>query len=75
MKKIMSINAGSSSLKFQLINMPEEEVITKGVIERIGLKGAVFNMKIDGNKIKEELVINNHSDAVKILLNKLKEYT
>jgi len=74
MKKIMSINAGSSSLKFQLINMPAEEVITKGIIERIGLKDAAFNMKIDGKKINEVLVINNHSDAVKILLNKLKEY-
>ncbi|MBN2221549.1 MAG: hypothetical protein JW708_05020, partial [Vallitaleaceae bacterium] len=37
MAKIMSINAGSSSLKYQLLQMPEEVVITKGVIERIGL--------------------------------------
>ena len=74
MKKIISINAGSSSLKFQLIKMPEEYVITKGVIERIGLDDAVFNMKINGKKIKETHVINNHSEAVKILLAKLKEF-
>jgi len=74
MKKIMSINAGSSSLKFQLLSMPEEKVITKGVIERIGFSKAMFNMSINGNKVKEVLAIYNHSDAVRILLSKLKEY-
>lgn len=74
MKKIIAINAGSSSLKYQLIKMPEETVITKGVIERIGLENAAFNMKIDGKKIKEVHEINNHSDAVRILLDKLKEF-
>ena len=42
MTKIIAINAGSSSLKFQLFEMPEEKVITKGLIERIGLKNSVF---------------------------------
>lgn len=38
MSKVMAINAGSSSLKFQLFEMPSEKVITKGIVERIGLK-------------------------------------
>src|SRR5699024_11735697 len=44
MKKIMSINAGSSSLKFKLFAMPEEQVLAKGIVERIGHKNAVFHM-------------------------------
>ena len=42
MSKIIAINAGSSSLKFQLFEMPSEEVITKGLIERIGLRRFCF---------------------------------
>jgi len=72
--KIMSINAGSSSLKFQLLQMPEKIVITKGVVERIGLKNGIFSMDIDGEKVKEVFEIENHNDAVRILLSKLKEY-
>lgn len=74
MSKIMSINAGSSSLKFQLLNMPEETIITKGVVERIGLEDGVFNMKLNGEKIEVVQEIKDHSQAVRILLDKLKEY-
>ena len=42
MSKIMAVNAGSSSLKFQLLEMPEETVITQGVIERIGMDDAII---------------------------------
>ncbi len=42
LQKIMAINAGSSSLKFQLFSMPDEQVITKGMIERIGKQDAFF---------------------------------
>ena len=42
MVKVMAINAGSSSLKFQLINMPSEEVITSGIVERIGLEAVSY---------------------------------
>lgn len=52
MSKILAINAGSSSLKFQLIEMPEEEVITKGLVERIGLNDGVFTISVNGEKIK-----------------------
>ena len=44
MSKIMAINAGSSSLKFQLFEMPSENVITKGLVERIGMKDSVFTI-------------------------------
>ncbi|EAC6937438.1 acetate kinase, partial [Listeria monocytogenes] len=53
MHKIMAINAGSSSLKFQIFTMPGEEVLVKGLIERIGLPDAIFNMSFQNKKIKE----------------------
>nr|WP_295969864.1 acetate kinase [uncultured Bacillus sp.] len=71
MAKIIAINAGSSSLKFQLFEMPSEEVITKGLIERIGLKDSVFNITVNGDKQKEILDIPDHNVAVKLLLSKL----
>ncbi|MDA0871980.1 MAG: acetate kinase, partial [Firmicutes bacterium] len=40
---ILSVNAGSSSLKFQVLVMPEERVLTSGIIERIGFEEAVFS--------------------------------
>jgi acetate kinase len=69
--KIIAINAGSSSLKFQLFEMPSEEVITKGLIERIGLKDSIFNITVNGEKIEEISDIPNHDVAVKMLLDKL----
>lgn len=50
MTKVMAINSGSSSLKFKLFNMPEETVITEGMIERIGSVDAVFSIKYQGEK-------------------------
>lgn len=71
MAKVIAINAGSSSLKFQLFEMPSEEVITKGLIERIGLNDAVFNITVNDEKIKEVTDIPDHGVAVKLLLEKL----
>lgn len=71
MSKIIAINAGSSSLKFQLFEMPSEEVITKGIVERIGLKDSIFTISVNGDKKKEVTDIPNHDVAVKILLDKL----
>ncbi len=71
MAKIIAINAGSSSLKFQLFNMPSEDVICKGLIERIGLNEGVFNIEANGEKMKEILNIPDHDFAVKLLLDKL----
>ncbi len=71
MKKIMAVNAGSSSLKFQLLEMPEEKLITSGIVERIGMKHSVFAIKVNGEKLEETLEIEDHGVAVNILLNKL----
>jgi acetate kinase len=73
MNKIMAVNAGSSSLKFQLLEMPEEKLITSGIVERIGMKSSVFAIKVNGKKIEETSDIANHAEAVNILLNKLIE--
>ncbi len=67
--KILAINAGSSSLKFQLLEMPSEDVLTEGVVERIGFEDAIFGAKANGEKVKNILAINDHSVAVKMLLN------
>ncbi|WP_019152647.1 acetate kinase [Robertmurraya massiliosenegalensis] len=74
MSKIMAINAGSSSLKFQLIEMPAETVITKGIVERIGLNESTFSILVDGQMKKEILEISNHEIAVKILLEQFIHY-
>jgi acetate kinase len=71
MSKIIAINAGSSSLKFQLFEMPNEEVITKGLIERIGLNDSVFSITVNGEKQTETTDIPNHEVAVELLLSKL----
>jgi acetate kinase len=71
MSKILAINAGSSSLKFQLIEMPEENVLTKGLVERIGLSESIFGIEVNGEKDKVVKDIADHEEAVKILLGKL----
>lgn len=69
--KIISINAGSSSLKFSLFNMDDESVIASGVFERIGIDGSCYTIKFNGEKYKEEVPLKTHADAVNILLDKL----
>ncbi|WP_093728263.1 acetate kinase [Terribacillus halophilus] len=71
MSNILAINAGSSSLKFQLIRMPEEEVKAVGLVERIGLKDSIFTIKFNGEKDETTKDIENHEEAVKMLLEKL----
>lgn len=71
MSKTISINAGSSSLKWQLYKMPEEEVIAKGLIERIGLTDGISTVKFNGQSEFETTDIPNHTVAVKILLEDL----
>ena len=73
MFKIMAVNAGSSSLKFQLLEMPEETVITEGLFEKIGLEDPHFKIKYKGIKEEEDVQIKNHSDAVAMLLQVLVE--
>lgn len=70
--KVLSVNAGSSSLKFQAYEMPEEKVLIKGLFERIGLDGR-YTIKINGQKIEKEVTLKDHEDAVKILIDQLLE--
>ena len=74
MTKIISVNAGSSSLKFQLFEMPQEEVLTSGVFERIGLEEGIFTIKVNGEKKVVKEPIPDHTKAVEMLLNALVEY-
>ena len=69
--KILSINAGSSSLKLQMYEMPEEKVLISGTFERIGIGGSFYTIKINGEKIKKEKELKNHSDAVETLIQEL----
>ena len=71
--KILSVNAGSSSLKFQMYEMPEEKVLISGVFERIGIGNSFYTIKLNGEKIKKERELSNHEEAVKILTDELLE--
>ena len=74
MSKTISINAGSSSLKWQLYEMPAEKVIAKGLIERIGLKDSISTVKFDSRAEKQILDIDDQTQAVKILLDDLMRF-
>lgn len=69
--KIIAINAGSSSLKFQLLAMPQGEMICQGLIERIGMANARVTMKTSAQKWQETAPIADHREAVTLLLDKL----
>lgn len=70
--KILVINAGSSSLKYQLIDMDGEKVLAKGVCDRIGIPGSVIKHKThDGRSIEKEVVMKNHLEAIQQLISVL----
>ena len=69
--KILTVNAGSSSLKFTLFEMPEEKVIASGLFEKIGLNGSSYTIKYNGEKITKEYDLKDHAVAVKKLMNEL----
>ena len=71
MTNVLAINAGSSSLKFQLIHMADEKVLAQGLIERIGLGDSVFTMEVKDKKKEYIVDITDHEEAVKQLLSKL----
>jgi acetate kinase len=60
MMNILVINSGSSSIKYQLIQMPNKQVICSGLVERIGLNNAQIHFKTKDNVIKKEIDIPNH---------------
>ena len=69
--KVLSVNAGSSSLKFQMYEMPQEKVLISGLFERIGIDGGLYTIKINGEKIKKEADLKDHGVAVQILCDEL----
>lgn len=69
--KILVINAGSSSLKYQLINIETEEVLAKGNVERIGIKGGLLTHKAGGKTYVIEKEIKDHTEAIQLVLNEL----
>jgi len=71
--KIIAVNAGSSSLKFQLLDMPSENVIISGIVERIGINNSIIKIKLNGDKLVELVEVKNHSVAVDLVLKKLLE--
>ncbi len=71
MTKIIAMNAGSSSFKFQLFEMPEEVEVAKGLVERIGLSNGIFSVTVDGEKKVQERDFANHEDAVDAMLDEL----
>ena len=68
--KILVINAGSSSLKYQLIDMETQDVMAKGLCERIGIDGKLKHEK-NGEKFEFDLPLNDHSDAIAAVLKSL----
>lgn len=72
--KILVINSGSSSLKFTAFKMPEENVLMSGYFERIGLDNSFYTLKVNGEKIKKELDLTTHKEAIDVLIKELFEY-
>ncbi len=69
--KILIVNAGSSSLKYQLVNMDTEETLAKGLIERIGIEGSKLTQKVNGEKHIVEAPMNDHVAATKYMIEAL----
>lgn len=72
--KILSVNAGSSSLKFKMYEMPEEKELISGVFERIGTEESFYSIKINGEKIKNQKFLQDHKVAFATLVEELKEH-
>lgn len=74
MSKVIAVNAGSSSLKFKLFEMPQEKVICSGLLERIGLEKGNFVFKMNGEKFEKQVDLPDHEVAVKYLVESLLEH-
>ena len=69
--KIMAVNAGSSSLKFKLYDMPSEKVICKGIADRIGHEDGIFKIESEKGEKKITVALPDHAVAVQLLLDNL----
>ncbi|WP_298502441.1 acetate kinase [uncultured Maribacter sp.] len=68
---VFILNAGSSSIKYQLIRMPSEDVICQGIVERIGENDAILKYKTDKVSLEDIIEIKNHKDGLKMVANLL----
>lgn len=73
--EVLVVNAGSSSLKYQLINMKTEETTAEGLIERIGIEGSKLTQTAQGKKIVFEAPMRDHIDASKYMIQALTDST
>lgn len=71
--KILVINCGSSSLKYQLIDMQNEEALAIGLVERIGIEGSILTQKANGEKYVIETPMKDHQVAIELVLDALKD--
>ena len=71
--KILVCNAGSSSLKYQLIDMSNEKVLVKGLCERINIDGRISQKNINGKQCKKEATMKNHTDAIKLVIQSISD--
>ena len=69
--KILVINCGSSSVKYQLLDMENEKVIAKGNYERIGMEGSFLTHKVGEDKYKFEVDVEDHDAAIDLILKQL----
>ena len=72
--KLLCVNAGSSSLKFQLYEMPEEISVISGYVEKIGAEDSFYTIKFEGKKTETQKSLKNHAEAVKVMLEELINY-
>lgn len=72
--KILAVNAGSSSFKFELVELPEKKVLASGLFEKVGIDGSFYTIKHNGEKIKKEVNLPDHAEAVKILMGRINQY-
>ncbi len=71
--KVLVINAGSSSLKFQLIDMQTETVVAKGICDRIGIDGTYTQKNADGRVLECERPMHDHAEAFKVMIDALSQ--
>lgn len=69
--KVLVVNCGSSSIKYQLIDMENEGLMAKGYLEKIGLADSFLTHNVNGEKHRIEQVINNHEEGIKLVLDQL----
>ncbi len=71
--KILTINAGSSSMKFSVMEIPENKELINGYFQRIGLDGSFYDVKINGEKLHRDVVLTNHLEALECVKKELVE--